>query len=100
MNLGEGAGGIKCVTSRGSGIGRHMGTTNPGIFSNMGTSWAFDAKNNVYLPHLLVWYVSHSALTGPTLGNFERSAVKHMEFAGIIHNIVCIYILSSAILIT
>ncbi|EKM80247.1 hypothetical protein AGABI1DRAFT_57829 [Agaricus bisporus var. burnettii JB137-S8] len=47
MNLGEGAGGIKCVTSRGSGIGRHMGTTNPGIFSNMGTSWAFDAKNNV-----------------------------------------------------
>jgi AP-3 complex subunit mu len=43
MNLGEGAGGIKCVATRGSGIGRHMGATDMGS-NNMGASWAFDTK--------------------------------------------------------
>ncbi len=47
MDLGEGAGGIKCVAARGSGIGRHTGTLDVGLSNNMGASWAFDVKKKV-----------------------------------------------------
>lgn len=47
MDLGEGAGGIKCVAARGSGLGRHVGALDMGLSNNMGASWAFDAKKKV-----------------------------------------------------
>ncbi|KAF5363318.1 hypothetical protein D9756_000586 [Leucocoprinus leucothites] len=43
MNVGRGAGGIKCVATRGTGIGRNVGM-DMGMTNNMGASWAFDTN--------------------------------------------------------
>jgi len=49
LNLGEGASGIKCVASRGTGgLGRGGVSMNKGVVGNSGASWAFDARQKVY----------------------------------------------------
>lgn len=46
--LGEGAGGIKCITGRGSGgFGRGLSSLESGASISIGASWAFDAKKRV-----------------------------------------------------
>ena len=58
MHLGEGAGGIKCITTQGSGSGR-FGSGMSGmdlgpVVGATGASWSFDSKRKVrvHLPVL------------------------------------------------
>jgi len=46
--LGEGAGGIKCISGRGSGgFGRGLSSLESGAGISIGASWAFDAKKRI-----------------------------------------------------
>lgn len=48
LYLGEGAGGIKCITGRGTGgFGRGLSSLESGASISIGASWVFDAKNRV-----------------------------------------------------
>ncbi|KXN86313.1 AP-3 complex subunit mu-1 [Leucoagaricus sp. SymC.cos] len=75
MNVGEGAGGIKCVAARGSGIGRNMGATDMGMSNSMGASWAFDTKKKA---GVLRWEIPNAppSSTWSLRGSFTTSSTK------------------------
>ncbi|KAG6830632.1 hypothetical protein H0H92_015724 [Tricholoma furcatifolium] len=72
LHLGEGAGGIKCVTARGGAADRY----GRGV-EGLGTSWAFDSSKKVS---------DHFAMGNPT-----RITFKFMESSRVFHHfIVCL----------
>ncbi|KAF9008839.1 Mu homology domain-containing protein [Cyathus striatus] len=53
--LGEGATGIKCISSKGrGGFGSHLNTTESGLLTNAGASWTFDSRKKI-----LRWEISN-----------------------------------------
>jgi AP-3 complex subunit mu len=62
MHLGEGAGGMKCIVTQGSGAGR-FGRGASGLDSGpvgvVGASWSFDSNKKVCVRHRTLYWCSH-----------------------------------------
>lgn len=78
LNLGEGASGIKCVPSRGTGgLGRGGVGMDKGVVGNSGASWAFDARQRVsfILAHNSFLLLANSVI-GIEVGDCQRATLE------------------------